>query len=115
MEARNHDELAAMLSAYLDGELASDEKMRVERMLDQDERARQLLEELRQTVNIVASLPKRTAPASILAASMGAPRASGRFTDTIGPDPRTPVASQDLPGSRRDDRGRGHRGPLDRQ
>lgn len=61
----NRDEIAELLSGYLDGELSEDDAATVERMLQEDEGARILLEELRQTVHIVATLPRHDAPASI--------------------------------------------------
>ena len=61
----NRDELAELLSGYLDGELSEHDAATVERALQEDEGARILLEELRQTVHIVGALPRHDAPASI--------------------------------------------------
>lgn len=61
----NRDEIAELLSGYLDGELSEHDAAMVERVLQEDEGARLLLEELRQTVHIVATLPRHDAPASI--------------------------------------------------
>ncbi len=51
-----------LLSAYLDGELSPDERVRAERLLAESENARQKLEELRAMSSSLAALPKRKLP-----------------------------------------------------
>lgn len=53
------------LTAYLDGELAPNDRAEVERLLDSDAEARRLLEELRETSALVAGLPRGRAPADL--------------------------------------------------
>ncbi|MFQ5590736.1 MAG: zf-HC2 domain-containing protein [Phycisphaerae bacterium] len=65
MSELHRDELGELLSAYIDGELPAAEAIRVERLLEQDESARRLMQELRQTATLVASLPRHDAPNSI--------------------------------------------------
>lgn len=60
------DELGELLSGYLDGELNAGEILVVERLLREDATARHLLDELRRTVQVTASLPRHAAPASLL-------------------------------------------------
>lgn len=60
-----NDERLALLSAYLDGELAEDEKATVESWLREDPAAQRLLAELRETVGLISSLPRRSAPPSV--------------------------------------------------
>lgn len=59
------EQLGEWLSAHLDGELDAQQKRLIERTLREDETARRLLDELRQTVAVVSSLPRHTAPSSI--------------------------------------------------
>ena len=67
MAAENRaDKLGAQLSAYLDGELSAQEQAHVERLLDKDPAARQLLRELEHTTRLVASLPRHGAPPSLV-------------------------------------------------
>ena len=61
-EPEKHDE---QLSAYLDGELSAAERQAVEDRLAREPDARALLEGLRQTSNLVAALPRASAPASL--------------------------------------------------
>jgi len=53
------------LTAYLDGELSPEEREDVEQMLRQDVAAQRLLRELRETIAMVASLPRSAAPADL--------------------------------------------------
>lgn len=53
------------LTAYLDGELSDADRLEVESLLQRDPEARRLLEELRRTSRLVASLPRGTAPAGL--------------------------------------------------
>lgn len=55
------------LSAYLDGELSPTERIAVDRLLASDPEARRILEELRQTSNMLRGLPKQRLPASAAA------------------------------------------------
>lgn len=59
------EQLAELLSAYLDGETDARETDTVERVLRDDTAARQLLEELRRTSDLVSTLPRHTAPPSV--------------------------------------------------
>ncbi|MHC4696492.1 MAG: hypothetical protein ACYTFA_07115 [Planctomycetota bacterium] len=65
MSELNRAKLEELLSAYLDGEVDSREAKLVEGVLGKDESARRLLDELRQTANVVSSLPRHDAPKSI--------------------------------------------------
>ena len=65
MSNLSREQLGEWLSAYLDGELDEQQTRLVERTLREDETARRLLEELRQTVAAVSSLPRHAAPSSI--------------------------------------------------
>ena len=56
-----------LLSAYLDGELAAEERAQVEARLAADPAARALLEELRSLSATVRSLPRTSAPQDMLA------------------------------------------------
>ncbi len=60
--AMTREQLSELLSAYLDGEVNPREKAMAEDALRADPAARRLLEELRQTVAVVSSLPKHSAP-----------------------------------------------------
>ena len=60
------EQFAELISAYLDGELNASETELVERALRDDPAARQLMEELRRTVELVSDLPRHAAPPSIL-------------------------------------------------
>ena len=52
-----------LLSGYLDGELSSDEQAQVERMVQQDPRAQQLLEDMEQLRQCLQELPENQPPA----------------------------------------------------
>ncbi len=65
MSNQNREQLGESLSAYIDGELDEQQTQLVERALREDEGARQLLDELRQTISAVSSLPRHAAPDSI--------------------------------------------------
>lgn len=58
----NHE----MLSAYLDGELSSVERAEVEKQLDSSPALRCDLDALKQVSELVVSLPKRTAPSTMI-------------------------------------------------
>ncbi len=65
-ETQSYDEdLAAILSGYLDGQLSPTERTQVEVRLVEDPEARALLEELRQVAQMVHSLPHSSAPADL--------------------------------------------------
>lgn len=65
-EKQSYDEeLAQLLSAYLDGELGPEETARIEERLAEDPEARALLEQLRQVSQMVHSLPHSSAPADL--------------------------------------------------
>jgi cell fate (sporulation/competence/biofilm development) regulator YlbF (YheA/YmcA/DUF963 family) len=65
-ETQPYDEdLAQLLSAYLDGQLAPDETDQVERRLTEDPEAQELLDQLRQVSRMVHSLPHDSAPADL--------------------------------------------------
>jgi hypothetical protein len=61
MTPENAEQLE-QLTAYLDGELAPDDRAEIERLLDSDAEARRLLDELRETSELVAALPRGRAP-----------------------------------------------------
>ena len=61
----DREKLGELLSAYMDGELTSRETRRVEHLLRTDNKAVQFLEELRRSSDLVRSLPRHSAPASI--------------------------------------------------
>ncbi|MDP7204200.1 MAG: hypothetical protein QGH11_01420, partial [Pirellulaceae bacterium] len=52
-----------LLSGYLDGELSSDEQAQVERIIQQDPRAQQLLEDMEQLRQCLQDLPENQPPA----------------------------------------------------
>ncbi len=59
------DKLGEQLSAYLDGELTAAETAEVEGRIARDPQARELLDELRRTVEAVQALPRRLAPSDL--------------------------------------------------
>jgi anti-sigma-K factor RskA len=61
----DQEQLGELLSAYVDGELEARERQVIERVLREDESARQLLADLRRTVQAVSSLPRHAAPGSV--------------------------------------------------
>lgn len=61
----DQDKLGEWLSAYLDGELEAEERALVERLLRDDQAARRLYDDLRQSVSLMSSLPRQSAPPSI--------------------------------------------------
>ena len=65
MSRMDQEQLGELLSAYLDGELDVREAEAVERILKEDASARHLMENLRQTVSVVSSLPRHSAPSGI--------------------------------------------------
>ncbi|MCK4658227.1 MAG: zf-HC2 domain-containing protein [Phycisphaerae bacterium] len=67
MLSQDEDQLGEQLSAYLDGELSEAEAAEVERLTASDPQVREMLDELRQTVAAVRSLPRRLAPEQLLA------------------------------------------------
>lgn len=62
----DREQLGELLSGYIDGELDDRERQIIERVLREDESARQLLADLQRTARAVSSLPHHAAPASIL-------------------------------------------------
>jgi negative regulator of sigma E activity len=56
------EHVTELLSAYIDGELSDSERERVERHLEHCEECRDELEELRQTAELVGSLPQQELP-----------------------------------------------------
>ncbi|MGD9128282.1 MAG: hypothetical protein PVH19_12970 [Planctomycetia bacterium] len=52
-----------ILSAYLDGQLTDEERVRAEQLLEEDAEARRLLEELREVSRTVSALPRHALPA----------------------------------------------------
>ncbi|HNQ24816.1 MAG TPA: zf-HC2 domain-containing protein [Phycisphaerae bacterium] len=60
------DQLGELLGAYLDGELSPEERAQVERLLQQDATARQLLRDLERTAQAVGALPRHPAPPSLV-------------------------------------------------
>ena len=65
MSKINREQLGELLSAYIDGELDPEQEKLIEGMLQEDEDAQCLLDDLRRTVKLVSSLPRHPAPDSI--------------------------------------------------
>ncbi len=63
---QRHEQLE-QLSAYLDGELGEAERRDIEALVGRDPEARNLLEGLRQTSELLGSLPRGTAPPDLAA------------------------------------------------
>jgi len=61
-ELKKQDQLIEMLSAFLDGELSPAQSKKLQRRLDEDPHARQLLKELRQVSAQIGNLPSVSAP-----------------------------------------------------
>jgi len=66
MTTMDQEKLEELLSAYLDGELDDQQVKWVERLVQENENARGLLNDLQQTVQLVSTLPRQSAPASIM-------------------------------------------------
>lgn len=62
MASADREQLGADLSAYLDGELSPERARQVERLLEESEDARRLLEELRAVARNLGDLPRMRAP-----------------------------------------------------
>lgn len=82
----DREQLGELLSGYIDGELDPRERQIIERVLREDESARQLLADLRRTTQVVASLPRHAAPASILGDTQAILERSALLNDF--PEPR---------------------------
>lgn len=82
----DREQLGELLSGYIDGELDPRERQIIERVLREDESARQLLADLRRTAQAVASLPRHAAPASILGDTQATLERSALLNDF--PEPR---------------------------
>ncbi len=65
MTGIDREHLGEWLSAYLDGELEAPQSAEIERLLQQDADARQMLNELRRAAELVSSLPRHPAPTTI--------------------------------------------------
>ncbi len=61
----SREQLGEWLSAYLDDEVNEEQRALIEQLLREDDSARRMYEELRRTVELVSSLPRHDAPASI--------------------------------------------------
>ncbi|UCD29432.1 MAG: zf-HC2 domain-containing protein [Planctomycetota bacterium] len=66
MNPKRRQELQEQLSAYLDGELAPEERQEVEAFLAEDAQGRALLDELQATVNMVQSMSRAKASADLM-------------------------------------------------
>jgi len=64
-EQSKNQELALLLSAYLDGEVTTAQRHKLEQRLSRDPQARRLLDELRQVSELVGQLPRERAPAEL--------------------------------------------------
>ena len=97
MAKLDKEQIGELLSAYLDGELDEREVRLVERILQENDSARRLLDELRTTADLVASLPRHAAPQSmahdlnlrlerseLLGDSEGLPDAVGQRWSSLG-------------------------------
>ncbi len=82
----DREKLGELLSGYIDNELDPRERQIIERVLREDESARQLLADLRRTAQAVASLPRHAAPASILGDTQATLERSAILNDF--PEPR---------------------------
>lgn len=82
----DREQLGELLSGYMDGELDPREQQIIERVLREDESARQLLADLRRTAQAVSSLPRHAAPSSILGDTQSALERSALLNDL--PEPR---------------------------
>lgn len=65
MTTMDQEKLGELLSAYLDGELDDQQVQWVESLIQENETARSLLNDLQQTAQLVSTLPRQSAPASI--------------------------------------------------
>jgi len=82
----DREQLGELLSGYIDGELNPREREVIERVLREDESARQLLADLQRTAQAVSSLPRHAAPASILGDTQATLERSALLNDF--PEPR---------------------------
>jgi len=82
----DREQLGELLSGYIDGELNPREREIIERVLREDESARQLLADLQRTAQAVSSLPRHAAPASILGDTHATLERSALLSDF--PEPR---------------------------
>jgi hypothetical protein len=62
----HYDQLGEQLSAYLDGELEAAQVREVEQLLLTDARAQAMFEALQETSGLVANLPRRAAPSTLV-------------------------------------------------
>ena len=62
----SREQLGEWLSAYLDNEVSEEQRALIEQLLREDDAAREMHEELRRTIEMVGSLPRHRAPASII-------------------------------------------------
>ena len=65
MKTDAHDQMEALLNAYHDGQLNAREAAKVERLLENDQHAKQLLDQIAQTSQLVRQLPRAEAPESL--------------------------------------------------
>ncbi|MGD2108411.1 MAG: zf-HC2 domain-containing protein [Phycisphaerae bacterium] len=89
MAESDREQLGEWLSAYIDGELGPEETRQVEAFLREDAEARQTLDKLRRTVNLVSSLPRHPAPESVAQDV----RAHVERAALLGDTPQAPAAS----------------------
>jgi hypothetical protein len=82
----DREQLGELLSGYIDGELDPRQRQIIERVLREDESARQLLADLQRTAQAVSSLPRHAAPASILGDTQATLERSALLDDF--PEPR---------------------------
>lgn len=90
------EQLEELLSAYLDDEVTDQERALVERVVREDASSRRILDELRQTRDLIGALPSHSAPPD-LADEIDGLIERGALLD----QPMTPQTAQ-----------RSHRGPL---
>lgn len=98
MAKMDAQQLSALLSAYLDGELDAARTQDVERILRDNAGARRLLSELEKTVEAVSSLPRHAAPRSIsedIVLQLERSDLLGDATEsrTVSPGRRSPVGA----------------------
>ena len=66
MTALEREKLGEWLSAYVDGELNSEQNTLIERLIEEDDEVRRRLEEMRSVSRMVFDLPRHAAPPSIM-------------------------------------------------
>ena len=91
MAKMDPDKLGELLSAYADGEVTEEEAQLVERLCQQDDRSRQLVESMQQVKSLVGALPRHAAPPTLAEDVLRfSERAELLDGDGLTPAPRRP-------------------------